>query len=299
MLIKGHLLRFYVDLDSILADDCNLETLRLVPNVIQHFSIQVGGFDLVDDESKPERRPTKHMPKPAEWTNEFNPTYSYYAYYCYANLYTLNKRGLNVLLSTDDPLQIHLTKKPLVEEYRVAAKCEVVSAHLDSGRSVDEQGVEDVFELLYELNERVKTGICVTTMFYLDRPMYLLGYLANPSRVYLIDKEFNVMGYTLLLSLIEYKTLVMCGDLEQANEVLSSIPKEQHNRSIRKLQNLWLIQKSILICLRTSKSHLQSNQKLHRQAGFCCCVAELKAAMNSQNRSYATSGFVPPASGPL
>ena len=49
------------------------------------------GFDLVDDESKPERRPTKHMPTPAEWTNEFNPAYSYYAYYCYANLYTLNK----------------------------------------------------------------------------------------------------------------------------------------------------------------------------------------------------------------
>lgn len=54
-------------------------------------SIQVVGFDIVDDESKPERRPTKHMPTPAEWTNEFNPAYSYYAYYCYANLYTLNK----------------------------------------------------------------------------------------------------------------------------------------------------------------------------------------------------------------
>ncbi|KAH9709332.1 AMP deaminase [Citrus sinensis] len=166
--------------------------------------IQVVGFDLVDDESKPERRPTKHMPKPAEWTNEFNPAYSYYTYYFYANLYTLNKlreskgmptiklrphcgeageidhlaaafllcnnishginlrkspvlqylyylaqiglamsplsnnslfldyhrnpfpmffqRGLNVSLSSDDPLQIHLTKEALVEEYSVAAK---------------------------------------------------------------------------------------------------------------------------------------------------------------------------------
>ncbi|CAL5355139.1 unnamed protein product [Camellia sinensis] len=175
-------------------------------NVVIWMAIQVVGFDLVDDESKPERRPTKHMPKPAEWTNEFNPAYSYYAYYCYANLYTLNKlreskgmrtirlrphcgevlagdidhlaaafllchnishginlrkspvlqylyylaqiglamsplsnnslfldyhrnpflmffqRGLNVSLSTDDPLQIHLTKEPLVEEYSVAAK---------------------------------------------------------------------------------------------------------------------------------------------------------------------------------
>jgi hypothetical protein len=40
----------------------------------------------------------------------------------------------------------------------------------------------------------------------------------------------SVVGYTLLLSLIEYKTLVMRGDLERANTVLPSIPKEQHNR---------------------------------------------------------------------
>ncbi|XP_052309900.1 AMP deaminase isoform X3 [Populus trichocarpa] len=165
--------------------------------------IQVVGLDLVDDESKPERRPTKHMPTPVQWTNVFNPAFSYYVYYCYANLYTLNKlreskgmttikfrphsgeagdidhlaatfltchniahginlrkspvlqylyylaqiglamsplsnnslfldyhrnpfpmfflRGLNVSLSTDDPLQIHLTKEPLVEEYSIAA----------------------------------------------------------------------------------------------------------------------------------------------------------------------------------
>ncbi|KAK3135827.1 hypothetical protein QOZ80_5BG0423900 [Eleusine coracana subsp. coracana] len=167
------------------------------------FLKQVVGLDLVDDESKPERRPTKHMPTPEEWTNVFNPAFAYYAYYCYANLYTLNKlreskgmttikfrphageagdvdhlaatfllchnishginlrkspvlqylyylaqiglamsplsnnslfldyhrnpfpvffnRGLNVSLSTDDPLQIHLTKEPLVEEYSIAA----------------------------------------------------------------------------------------------------------------------------------------------------------------------------------
>ena len=31
-------------------------------------------------------------------------------------------RGLNVSLSTDDPLQIHLTREPLVEEFSVAAQ---------------------------------------------------------------------------------------------------------------------------------------------------------------------------------
>jgi len=35
---------------------------------------------------------------------------------------TFFARGMNVSLSTDDPLQIHLTKEPLVEEYSVAAQ---------------------------------------------------------------------------------------------------------------------------------------------------------------------------------
>mmetsp|Transcript_31298 Transcript_31298/g.99863 ORF Transcript_31298/g.99863 Transcript_31298/m.99863 type:complete len:908 (+) Transcript_31298:128-2851(+) len=165
---------------------------------------QVVGFDMVDDESKPERRPNKHMKTPAQWDVEHNPAYSYYAYYVYANLFVLNKlreskgmnvfrfrphsgeagdldhlvstfmiseniahgnnlrkspcmqylfylsqiglamsplsnnslfidyhrnpfpmffaRGLNVSLSTDDPLQIHMTKEPLVEEYSIAAQ---------------------------------------------------------------------------------------------------------------------------------------------------------------------------------
>ena len=54
---------------------------------------------MVDDESKPERRPAKHMKTPEEWDLKHNPAYAYYAFYTYANLYTLNKlreaRGLN------------------------------------------------------------------------------------------------------------------------------------------------------------------------------------------------------------
>lgn len=174
------------------------------------FLKHVSGFDLVDDESKPERRPTKHMPTPAEWNIKHNPPYAYYTYYVYANLYSLNKlresrglntfslrphcgeagdldhlaatfllaeniahginlrkspclqylyyvaqiglmmsplsnnslfldyhrnpfpqffaRGLSVSLSTDDPLQIHLTREPLVEEYSVAAQVWKMSA---------------------------------------------------------------------------------------------------------------------------------------------------------------------------
>lgn len=38
------------------------------------------------------------------------------------------------------------------------------------------------------------------------------------------------MSYTLLLSLIEYKTLILRGDFERAEDVLPTIPKEHMNR---------------------------------------------------------------------
>ena len=40
------------------------------------------------------------------------------------------KRGLNVSLSTDNPLQIHTTDEPLMEEYSVAHKVSIHSTHV-------------------------------------------------------------------------------------------------------------------------------------------------------------------------
>lgn len=42
------------------------------------FLQRVIGFDLVDDESKPERRPSGAYPTPEEWTSASNPPYSYW-----------------------------------------------------------------------------------------------------------------------------------------------------------------------------------------------------------------------------
>ncbi|KAK7810451.1 hypothetical protein U0070_002847 [Myodes glareolus] len=169
------------------------------------FLKHITGFDSVDDESKH----SGHMfssksPKPEEWTMENNPSYTYYAYYMYANITVLNslrkergmntflfrphcgeagalthlmtafmiadnishglnlkkspvlqylfflaqipiamsplsnnslfleyaknpfldflQKGLMISLSTDDPMQFHFTKEPLMEEYAIAAQ---------------------------------------------------------------------------------------------------------------------------------------------------------------------------------
>ncbi|KAF2210862.1 hypothetical protein CERZMDRAFT_121684 [Cercospora zeae-maydis SCOH1-5] len=174
------------------------------------FLQRVIGFDSVDDESKTERRIYRKFPLPKDWDTKQNPPYTYWIYYLFANIASLNvwrkqrgfntfalrphcgeagdtdhlatavlcchsishglllrkvpllqyifyleqigvamsplsnnalflayernpflqyfRRGLNVSLSTDDPLQFAFTKEPLIEEYAVAAQIYKLSA---------------------------------------------------------------------------------------------------------------------------------------------------------------------------
>lgn len=126
--------------------------------------------------------------------------------------------------------------------------------HNPNGRNKEflgEDGYEDAFEVSNEIQEVVKTGLWVgdcfiytnsvnrlnyyvggeiVTVSHLDRPMYLLGYLSKENRLYLSDKELNVVSYSLLLSVLEYQTAVMRQDFETADKILPSIPKEQRIR---------------------------------------------------------------------
>jgi hypothetical protein len=52
--------------------------------------------------------------------------------------------------------------------------------------------------------------------------MYLLGYIPKDNRLYLGDKDLNVVSYSLLLSVLEYQTAVMREDFETAKQVHSN-----------------------------------------------------------------------------
>ncbi|VDM60447.1 unnamed protein product [Angiostrongylus costaricensis] len=127
---------------------------------LYRFLQQVSGIDSVDDESKHEFvHFDRSTPTPPNYKDAENPPYNYYLFYMYANLTALNafrrtqslhcfclhnyccffistrisfyqrnplpeylQKGLNVSLSTDDPLQFHYTKEALMEEYSIAAQ---------------------------------------------------------------------------------------------------------------------------------------------------------------------------------
>lgn len=128
---------------------------------------------------------------------------------------------------------------------------DAVTAALASGDEIDEEGIEEAFDVESELEEVVQTGQWVgdcfiytntanrlnyhvggeiVTISHLDRPMYLMGYLPTTGRLYLCDKDVVVVSYSLQLSVLEYQTAVMRGDLEEADVMLEQVPMDQRSR---------------------------------------------------------------------
>lgn len=117
--------------------------------------------------------------------------------------------------------------------------------------------MESAFEVVTDINETVRTGEWVGDCFiytnstnrlnylvgdqtytisHFDQPMYLLGYLPRDGRIYLSDKDVNVVSFALSLSVVEYQTLVLRGDMDAAAELLPDIPADQMNKIARFLE---------------------------------------------------------------
>jgi len=135
---------------------------------------------------------------------------------------------------------------------------EAMQAVLASGTPIDEDGIEAAFDLVSEVSEKVISGLWVSDCFvyvnssqrllclvagstetvaHLDRVQYLLGYMPDQSKLYLVDKELNVVPYTLHLALVEYQSAIMKKDFDAASKFFESLPESLHNRVARFLEN--------------------------------------------------------------
>ncbi|PGG97145.1 hypothetical protein AJ79_09326 [Helicocarpus griseus UAMH5409] len=129
-------------------------------------------------------------------------------------------------------------------------------AGINNGEA-DEDGVESAFEVVTDISESVRTGEWVGDCFiytnstnrlnylvgdqtytisHFDQPMYILGYLPRDGRIYLADKDVNVISFSLSLSVVEYQTLVLRGDMDAAADLLADIPTDQMNKIARFLE---------------------------------------------------------------
>merc|ERR1712055_307308 len=144
------------------------------------------------------------------------------------------------------------------------------AAAAENPEKVSEDGIEDAFDVIGEVTESVKTGLWVgdcfiytnsvnrlnyyvggeiVTISHLDRTMYLLGYIPGDNRLYLGDKELNVVSFQLLLSVLEYQTAVMRRDFETADKVLPTIPKEQRTRVAHFLEKQGFKKQALMVSL--------------------------------------------------
>jgi AMP deaminase len=260
------------------------------------FLQRVIGFDSVDDESKVERRLYRKFPVPRVWDSKQNPPYSYWIYYLFANMASLNvmrkqrgfntfvlrphcgeagdsdhlaaavlcchsishglllrkvpllqyifyleqigvamsplsnnalflayernpfmsyfKRGLNVSLSTDDPLQFAFTKEPLIEEYSVAAqiyKLNAVDMCELAKNSVEQSGFEFVVKQRWLGENFHKPGVAGNTMAKSNVPNIREGFrhetllqeLAMIDRYTSTDVPAAVAAHQLLPEMLE------------------------------------------------------------------------------------------------
>ncbi|KAG0234987.1 Coatomer subunit beta' [Actinomortierella wolfii] len=128
---------------------------------------------------------------------------------------------------------------------------------VEAGGQVGEEGVEEALEFVTEIAENVKTGCWVgdcfiytnssnrlnylvggqvQTIAHFDMPMYLLGYIPRDNRLYLVDKDVNVVSYAISLTVIEYQTAILRKDFATAESLLPRIPADQANKIARFLE---------------------------------------------------------------
>ncbi|WAR15327.1 COPB2-like protein [Mya arenaria] len=137
-----------------------------------------------------------------------------------------SENGELVCISTDDSFFI------------LKYKAEAVEQAQDNKDLVTEDGIEDAFDVVGEIEEVVKTGVWVGDCFIYTNSVNRLNYyvggeivtIAHLDRLYLGDKELNVISYSLLLSVLEYQTAVMRQDFETADKVLPTVPREHRTR---------------------------------------------------------------------
>ncbi|KAI3480158.1 hypothetical protein L1887_57758 [Cichorium endivia] len=125
------------------------------------------------------------------------------------------------------------------------------------GAEVEDEGVETAFEVVTEVSESVRTakwtGECLLytnstnrlqylvgeqthTITHSDHEIFLLGYIPQHGRVYVVNKDLAIFSYALSLALVEYQTAILRGDLDAAAELLEQVPADQRNRVARFLE---------------------------------------------------------------
>lgn len=167
-----------------------------------------------------------------------------------------SESGQLVCISTEDSF------------YILKYSAESVSQAFQTREGLSEDGVDDAFDVLGEVQESVRTGLWVgdcfiytnsvnrlnyyvggeiITIAHLDRTMYLLGYMPTSSALCLCDKELQLCTFSLTVSVLEYQTAVMRSDFDTADQLLTQLPHDQRARVAHFLEKQGFRQQALTV----------------------------------------------------
>lgn len=152
--------------------------------------------------------------------------------------------------------------------YALSFNREIFQQSLENGTIDPEEGVVESFDVAFDVDDQILTGKWVGHVFiytsnsnrlnylvggsiynlaHFDKSMFLLGYLTRDNKVYVCDKDMNVVSYYLSLSVLEYQTVVMRGDLEFADSIINNIDDRDINKIARFLEEQGYTEKALEI----------------------------------------------------
>mmetsp|Transcript_28883 Transcript_28883/g.52596 ORF Transcript_28883/g.52596 Transcript_28883/m.52596 type:complete len:898 (-) Transcript_28883:141-2834(-) len=175
-----------------------------------------------------------------------------------------------------------------------------------SATDLDDEGIEAAFSLVSEVTEKIDSGAWVgecfvyisstrrltymmagasETLAHLDSVQYLLGYIPEQSKLYIIDKELNICTYALHQALVQYHSAVMRKDMEAAQTFFLQLPETLHNRVARFLEAQGLQEKALEI---TKNDEHKFELAMH--LGRFHMAADILASITSQPQGMLPRG---------
>ncbi|KAL5367822.1 coatomer complex beta [Cryptosporidium parvum] len=169
--------------------------------------------------------------------------------------------GNYVCITSSDTFYILKYNKNQVEEILSSPSYPSNDHHTGINMHVDNNdGIEIAFDFISEINDKVESGVWISTCFvyvtsqmrlqiwmngFIDLVAYLpektmyhiLGYVKEIHRIMLMSKDFNCISYSLDLNYIEYQSCIINKDFETAENVYwGRIPPNLHTKIARFLE---------------------------------------------------------------
>ena len=143
-------------------------------------------------------------------------------------------------------------------------KASVLAQYIEEDYEIPSDGIEESFDLVYEVNESVLSAVWVdecfvystsTKLYYFiggqshqlssfDKTKYISGFISRDSLLYLVDKELNISSHKLSLAVIDYETAIVNQDFEKAHELLELVPSDQLNKVAKFLEQQNMIKEA-------------------------------------------------------